>query len=305
MSHKIELSFITINYNGIKDTIELIESIHSTIKSVHYEIIVVDNASQHEEGKLLKEKYPDITVIQSKKNTGFSGGNNLGIKAAKGNYLFFINNDTYFVDDQIIHLIHRVNLSNTTGGVSPKIKFADPPQNIQYAGFTELSPITLRNNTIGLGEADSPIYNQAKPTPYLHGAAMMIKREVIETVGLMPEIYFLYYEELDWSSRMNRKGYELWYEPLCTIYHKESQSTGKESKLQVFYHTRNRLLYAWRNLTGMALFLSILYQMTIVFPKNCLSFILKRQATYIATAVKGISAFTTLRNKRNNEYSQD
>ena len=77
---------------------------------------------------------------------------------------------------------------------------------------------------------------------------MLVKREVIEKVGLMPEIFFLYYEELDWSTHITRAGYELWYEPRCTVFHKESQSTGQLSKLRTYYLTRNRLLYAWRNL---------------------------------------------------------
>ena len=73
----------------------------------------------------------------------------------------------------------------------------------------------------------------------------MLKREVIWKAGLMPEIYFLYYEELDWCTNMTRAGYQLWYEPRCTIFHKESQSTGRQSPLRTFYMMRNRMLYAW------------------------------------------------------------
>ena len=70
---------------------------------------------------------------------------------------------------------------------------------------------------------------------------MMVKREVVEQVGRMPEIYFLYYEEMDWCTQMSRQGYQLWYEPRCTIYHKESRSTGKDSPLKTYYLARNRL----------------------------------------------------------------
>lgn len=109
------------------------------------------------------------------------------------------------------------------------------------------------------------------PAPYLHGAAMLIKREVVNRVGPMPEIYFLYYEELDWCTAMTRAGYVLWYEPLCTVFHKESQSTGQQSPLRIFYLTRNRLLYSWRNFTGMRCSLSILYQMTVAAGKTASS----------------------------------
>ena len=104
---------------------------------------------------------------------------------------------------------------------------------------------------------------------------MMIKREVIEKAGMMPEIFFLYYEELDWSTSMTRAGYELWYEPRCTVFHKESQSTGQLSKLRTYYLTRNRLHYARRNLKGTARFLSVLYQSTVAAGKNSLAYALK------------------------------
>ena len=104
---------------------------------------------------------------------------------------------------------------------------------------------------LGFDCPDDGSYDTPHPTPYLHGAAMIIKREVIEKIGMMPEIFFLYYEELDWSTSMTRAGYELWYEPRCTVFHKESQSTGQLSKLRTYFLTRNRLLYARRNIKGM------------------------------------------------------
>ena len=93
---------------------------------------------------------------------------------------------------------------------------------------------------------------------------------------MMPEIFFLYYEELDWSTSMTRAGYELWYDPCCTIFHKESQSTGQLSKLRTYYLTRNRLFYARRNLKGFNRIASIIYQSTVAATKNSLAFILKR-----------------------------
>ena len=87
----------------------------------------------------------------------------------------------------------------------------------------------------------------------------------------MPEIFFLYYEELDWSTHITRAGYELWYEPRCTVFHKESQSTGQLSKLRTYYLTRNRLLYAWRNLEGAtAGFLSFTRQRWLPEKTDCL-----------------------------------
>ena len=293
------ISFITVNYNGFKDTCELIQSLEDNIKSVSFEIVVVDNASVIDESKLLKKRYPLITVIRSSINLGFSGGNNLGIQKAKGKYLFFINNDTYIENDNGINsLINHLISDSKIAGVSPKIKFAFPPQNIQFAGYTPLSQITLRNNLIGFGESDEGQYNSLRRTPYLHGAAMLIKREVIDKVGMMPEIFFLYYEELDWSTQFVKAGYSLWYDPSWTVYHKESQSTGQESPLRTFYLVRNRLLYAWRNLSGIKKWISIIYQIIIPPVKSTMKYLAKGKFKLIDATFRGIFAFIILPNKK-------
>ena len=94
----IALSIITVNYNGLKDTCALIESIPFT---ENMEVIVVDNASKQDEASFIQKQYPQVKVIRSKNNLGFAGGNNLGINTAKGKYLFLINNDTIFKDFNI------------------------------------------------------------------------------------------------------------------------------------------------------------------------------------------------------------
>lgn len=283
-----DISFITICYNGFKDTCELIESLQRHIHSVSYEIIVVDNASREDEAAKIRTLYPSVTAIRSNENKGFSGGNNIGIRVAKGKYLFFINNDTYIESDKLDCLIKRLESRPEIGGVSPKIRFAFTPQHIQFAGFTPLSRITLRNHMLGFDCPDDGTYDTPHPTPYLHGAAMLIKREVIEKAGLMPELFFLYYEELDWSTSMTRAGYELWYDPCCTVFHKESQSTGQLSKLRTYYLTRNRLLYARRNLKGFDRIASVAYQITVAAGKNALTYALKRRFDLTAAIYRGV-----------------
>ena len=119
---------------------------------------------------------------------------------------------------------------------------------------------------------------------------MMIKREVVEKAGMMPEIFFLYYEELDWSTSMTRVGYELWYEPRCTVFHKESQSTGQLSRLRTYYLTRNRLLYARRNLRGAARLGSVLYQSTVAALKNGLLYALKGRFDLFLAVCRGVNS---------------
>lgn len=285
---KIDVSIITINYNGLKDTCKLIETIPFNDK---LEVIVVDNASQNQEADSISEMFPHVVVIKSNKNLGFAGGNNLGIKAAQGRFLFLVNNDTIFKDFNIQALINRAESSVEIGIVCPKIRFAWSNNPIQYAGYTPLSKITVRNQAIGFGEEDKGQYETAHPTPYAHGAAMLIKREAIEKVGLMPECYFLYYEELDWSMMFTRAGYRIWYDPACTIYHKESQSTGLNSPLRTYYITRNRLLLVKRNYKGLYKYLSYSYLIGLVIPLDVLNAGLKGQYSLLKATLKGTHHF--------------
>ena len=236
------------------------------------EVIVVDNASIHNEASEIQKRFPLVKIIKSDKNLGFAGGNNLGIKAAKGKYLFLVNNDTIFKNFNVQALIDRLESSEEIGITCPKIRFAWGNNPIQYAGYTPLSKITVRNQAIGFGEEDKGQYETSHATPYAHGAAMMIKREAIEKVGLMPECYFLYYEELDWSIMFARAGYKIWYDPACTIYHKESRSTGQNSPLRTYYITRNRLLLVKRNYQNIYKGLSYIYLIGIAIPKDVVKY---------------------------------
>ena len=185
----IQISIITINYNGLANTCALIETI--PFNDYPLEVIVVDNASSEDEATHIEQRYPKIKVIRSKENLGFAGGNNLGIQAALGKYLFFVNNDTIFKEFNIQSLVERLESNSRIGMVCPKIRFAWGSCPIQFAGYTPLSRITLRNKAIGYGEEDLGQYDIAHSTPYAHGAAMMVKREAVEKAGMMPECYFL------------------------------------------------------------------------------------------------------------------
>ena len=249
---------------------------------------MVDNASKQDEANIIDERYPLVKVIRSPHNLGFAGGNNLGIKEAKGKYILLINNDTYFKEFNIDPLIERLESSDKMGIVCPKLRFAWGNNPIQFTGYTPLSPITIRNKAIGFGEEDHGQYDTAHPTPYAHGAAMLIRREAIDKVGLMPECFFLYYEELDWSMMFTRAGYEIWYEPACTVYHKESQTTGQNSPLRTYYITRNRLLLVKRNYKGISKYLSYIYLIYIVATRDIIKYTLQGRFDLVKAVCKGI-----------------
>ncbi len=288
MPNECKLSIITINYNGLKDTCELIDSIpfNDTM-----EVIVVDNASTQDEASIISERYPQVKVIRSHQNLGFAGGNNIGIKAAKGQYILLINNDTYFKEYNIDALINRLESSDKIGIVCPKLRFAWANHPIQFAGYTPLSPITIRNQAIGFGESDHGQYDTAHPTPYAHGAAILVKREAMDKVGLMPECYFLYYEELDWSMMFTRAGYEIWYDPACTVYHKESQTTGQNSPLRTYYITCNRLLFVKRNYQGICKYLSYIYLIGLVATRDILKYVFQGRLDLVKAVCRGILSF--------------
>lgn len=288
MQNECNVSIITVNYNGIKDTCELIDSIPFNNNS---EVIVVDNASKEDEASIISERYPHVKVIRSNNNLGFAGGNNLGIKEAKGKYIFLINNDTILKDFNIEPLIRRLQSSDKIGIVCPKLRFTWGSNPIQFAGYTPLSPITVRNQAIGFGEEDHGQYDKAHLTPYAHGAAMLIKREALEKVGLMPECFFLYYEEIDWSMMFTRAGYEIWYDPAFTVYHKESQTTGQNSPLRTYYITRNRLLLVKRNYKGFNKYLSYIYLIGIVGLRDTIKYSLTRKAKLKKAVLKGLKDF--------------
>lgn len=283
-----DISFIIVNYDGIAHTTELVQSVDKYMSGHFYEIVVVDNGSKNNESLPLSEQFPKARIIRSDTNLGFSGGNNLGIKASSGRYVMLINNDALLCDDSICQLAKMLDEDPAIGAASPKIQFLNPPKTIQYAGYTELTRITLRNRTIGYNELDNGQYDIPAWTASTHGAAMMIRRDVIERVGYMPEIYFLYYEEFDWCAKIRALGYKLMYQPASVVLHKDSQSTGNGSPLKIFYMTRNRLLFAYRNRKGIIRFLSVSYLLLVAYPKQFLLFLLGRKKELAMATLRGV-----------------
>jgi len=274
------VSIITINYNESSVTMDLLESVRA-LSYTNLEILVVDNASPKDNPDVIKEKYPEVTLIKSEENLGFAGGNNLGVKAAKGDYLLFINNDTIVPENFIQPLVDTLERDPSIGMVSPKIKFHWDASLIQYAGYTPMNHWTIRNSSIGYHQKDDGAYDQPGETESIHGAAMMVPKQVVDQVGMMTEIYFLYYEEHDWAAMIKRAGYKVYYQPQSYILHKESLSTGKFSPLKTYYIARNRIVFARRNFKPAQLFVSLLFQAFVSIPKNTLTFIVKRQFQHL------------------------
>lgn len=262
----VKISIVTVNFHGIRETCELLNSIRK-LNDSRLDVIVVDNGSEPDEASSLQIEFPEVKVIRSEKNLGFAGGNNLALPFTKGEYIYFVNNDTEIPEGSIDTLIDALKQSPNGGIVSPRIIFYHSPETLQYAGFSKMNPVTLRTYAIGNREKDSGQFSTGN-TYSIHGAAMMIDRHCLEQVGPMWDGYFLYAEEFDWSLRIREAGFSVLVEPKACIYHKESMSTGKNSPLKTYFLNRNRMWFARRNFKWRYKVMSMLYILMISVPVN-------------------------------------
>lgn len=293
------VSIITVNYNGWRDTCAMIDSLwlHEPGQEgggVAYEVIVVDNASAGDDADRIEAHlaerrltaYPEVTLLRSDTNRGFAGGNNLAIPHAKGDYLFFLNNDTEIHAPVLQQMVERFENDSHIGALSPLIRFAHTPDEVQYAGDWCLTPITLRNRC---PDADLPNRHLvSRPVEVLHGAAMMLRRDVVEQIGPMYEGYFLFYEEFDWSYAVLRAGYQVWFEASATIFHKEGKTIGLRTPMRERYLVRSRLLFASRWVPMPQRILTYLYLIGPVTLRNVLQYALHGQWALLKATLQGI-----------------
>jgi GT2 family glycosyltransferase len=281
------ISIITLNYNQTDVTLDFLASTRN-LKYRNFEILVCDMASAVDPSeKILGGNYPNTRLLLSKDNLGFAGGNNWGMRQAKGDFMFIVNNDTIVTDTLLDDLLKPFYEDDTIGVTCPKIKYFDQPNTIQYAGFSPMNNYTGRTAGIGYHEEDKGQHDTSGVTFGAHGCAMLVKKEVIDKVGMFPEKFFLYYEEWDWSARILKAGFKIWYTAPAVIYHKESVSVGKANPMKTYYHTRNRILYIRRNAGFFALLVFTLYFSLFALPKNTISYLLKRQFTHLKYFWKG------------------
>ncbi len=286
---KALVSIITLNYNRAEITAAFLESSKNLLYP-HYEILVCDMGSSVNPATIFDvTTYPNTRLLFSGKNLGFAGGNNWGMHQAKGDFIFIVNNDTELTPGIIELLLEPFFQNASIGVVCPKIKYFNDKRIIQYAGFRPMNLYTGRVFAIGDFEQDNGQYNTSGITGGAHGCAMMVKREVIEKTGMFPENFFLYYEEWDWSSRIQKAGYKIWYQSEAVIYHKESMTVGKENPMKVYYHTRNRILYMRRNSNLFQLIVFSFFFTFISVPKAVFSYLAKGQMKQLRWFMRGVT----------------
>jgi GT2 family glycosyltransferase len=283
------VSIITLNWNQTAITCAFLESTRK-FHYKNYEILVCDMGSDIDPTQQINEaNYPNTKVLRSDVNLGFTGGNNWGMRQAKGDFVFIVNNDTEVTPELLDVLLEPFYKDETIGVTCPKIRFYDHPNIIQYAGFNPIDPFTGRTTAVGSLEEDKGQHDAGSYTSGAHGCAMMVKKEVIDKVGMFPEKFFIYYEEWDWSARILNAGYTIYYQGKGLIYHKESITMGKQSAIKVYYHTRNRILYMRRNTSAGKFVVFSLFFLFVSTPKAIVKYTVSKQFKHLKSYIKGIT----------------
>jgi len=219
---------VVLNMNG---KALLLESLESTIKMTYpnFKVVVVDNGSTDGSPNAVRAQYPSIAVIENGKNLGFGEGNNVGIRYSLkegAEWIFLLNNDIAVDPEMLTELMKAASSDEMIGILSPKIYYYSEPNQLWYAGG-KVNYFTGIISHRGLREMDSGQYDQVEETDYITGCAFLIKRKVVESVGMFDPIYFpIYSEDADWSVRVQRAGYRLVYVPHAKLWHKVSAFSG-------------------------------------------------------------------------------
>lgn len=256
-----QVAIVLVNWNGISDTEVALVSIQQMDKHIaEVETIVVDNGSTNNSVDMIHKTFPWVTLIETGKNLGFTGGNNIGIKHAiqKGaDYIWLLNNDT-IVDRNALQLMYAFK-DTKVGIAGSKIYFA-PGHEYHKERYTKDSQgkvlwfaggIVDWHNMYashkGVDEIDRGQYNTPIDTDYITGCSMMIKREVVDRIGILDDAYYLYLEDLDYCLRAKRAGFLLRYYPESIIWHVNAGSSGGAGNvLHEYYQTRNRFIVGIR-----------------------------------------------------------
>ena len=250
---------VTVNWNQFEDTCECVDSL-ITQEGVITDLIVVDNGSTDDSELWLRNKYPNITIIKSKKNIGFAGGFNLGIRLALTrdvDNIMIVNNDTVAEKDMIRKLLGEMS-DEKVGVTSPLILYYSDPNRIWSSGGdinpTVLMPIDAHHRDEHLTK---PVFRT-----FLSGCCLLIKKSLIESVGFFDERFFLYFEDLDYCLRIMRSGWRMKVVPSARLLHKVSLSSGGERAPQErYYNSLSTILYYRKHITKRNFLMIFLFRM--------------------------------------------
>lgn len=248
MSRSSLISVVILNYNGRH---LLRRCLNSVFRSAYplFEVIVVDNASQDGSVEYLREAYTHekrLQIIQNSANLGFAEGNNIGAQAAKGNYIVFLNNDTEVDRLWLKESVKVFESDQRIGACQSKLLLMRNPRLLDCAGGL----LDYLGFPRGRGDSveDNGQYDEVEEIFHAKGAAIMVKRDLFEEVGLFDPSFFYYYEEIDLCWRIRLKGYKVVFAPKSIVYHSVGSSTAKhDASLKAFHATKNNIVMLIKN----------------------------------------------------------
>ena len=205
--------------------------------------VLVDNASDDGTPEAVRRSYPDVTVIECAENTGFAGGNNIGIREALtrgAEFILLLNNDTTVDPNLLGYLVSAMTTRPTVGIAGALMLYAEPRDTVWSAG----GRLDWRGQSVQIGQGEpESAFTEIAPVDFVVGCGLMARSALFSTVGLLDEAFFLYYEETDWCARVRDAGWEIVTQPRARLWHKVSRATGAQSPLTLYYMRRNQLLY--------------------------------------------------------------
>ena len=240
------VTVVILNWNGWRNTVACVAALLLQDYPA-LEIVVVDNGSTDGSESYVRAAFPQITVLQSGSNRGYAGGNNVGLRYAlerESAYICLLNNDVSVPSTTVGSLVKVLETSPRLAAVGPTMYFEDGIHT-WFAG----SAIDRRSGKTQHRHSVPTLSPQQAylPVPFLPGACFLVRADVVRTVGFLPEDYFLYYEDVDWSLAIRRAGWELGWVPSLSIIHLSEQSTRHHGATIPYYYTRNFYLFLRRN----------------------------------------------------------
>lgn len=264
-SFVLHVSIVLVHFNSDAYTRSCLESLQAiSSRLAKFQVVVVDNASKEPYQLPEHLEQSNVTLIRSESNLGFTGGNNLGMAYAiehfNSDFILLLNNDTV-VDAQFLDALVKTALTQQKiGVVTSKIYFAagsefhtssyrkDELGRVLWFAGGSIDDDSLVCFHRGVDEVDYGQFDHAIQTDFATGCAMLIKREVLEKVGMFDRRFFLYLEDVDLSVRAQAAGYQLAFCPESLVWHANAGSSdGVGSTLHTYYQTRNRFLFALKH----------------------------------------------------------
>jgi GT2 family glycosyltransferase len=234
---------VVLSWNGRADTLRCLESLEH-VEHPDLTIVCVDNGSTDGTQLAVRERFPQVVLIEAGRNLGYAGGNNLGLchaMDAGAGWVMLVNNDATVAPDVIAGFERAARARPQAGVLAGKVYFADRPQTIWFAGQRVGELLGYSGRPRGYGRSDGPRYSELRATGRAVGALMAVSRETIERVGMLDEDLFAYVEDVDWALRARAAGLEVVFAPEARAWHRVSASTGGEaaSTHTLYYGVRN------------------------------------------------------------------